>query len=72
MSFAGHLRTTAQHDDWRGYVCKVTNGVLTAFLTIADRHAGSDADLRTYMLIVACALDDGGLDAVSAPEGGVA
>jgi hypothetical protein len=66
MSLAQHLRKMAQHDDWRPYNCKVTNAVLTAFLAAGDRHIiNGDDHLRTYMLVVAEALD-GGTDGVEA------
>lgn len=71
MSFAQHIREAAQHDDWRGYVCPITNKVLTAFLALEDRQfEGGATNARTFMLIVAEALDGGAPSSPMQAEGG--
>lgn len=43
--------------------------MLSAYLATGDReHLQADDHLRTYMLVVACALDGGPIDGVSASD----
>ena len=60
MSLAQQLRAAAAHEDWAGYLCPIMNKVLTAYLVRGvDVPPAPSEHLRTYMLVVADALDGG-------------